>query len=226
MQPDDDTRTYGQYCPIAKAVEILGERWSMLIVRDMLCGMRRFNDLARGLPGLSRTLLSKRLRQLEHAGIVEHVGDEYVLTSAGEELRSVIFGLGEWSARWQFTDPREDELDPLLLMWWVHRRIDFSQLPDRRLVMEFRFRDRREHYWIVRDSQGPSVCYHDPGFGVDATITSDLVTMHQVWLGRVPLRAALRDGRVEVDGTPAIVRRLPTVLELSPIAYAVSSAKH
>ena len=216
---------YGQYCPISRAVEVLGERWSVLIVRDLLCGITRFNDLARGLPGLSRSLLSKRLRQLERAGVVEHLDDEYLLTPAGHVLRGVVFGLGEWAARWQFGEPREDELDPQLLMWWVHRRLDFSSLPERRIVFEFRFPDRHAHFWIVRDSEGPSVCMADPGFGIDAVIEGDLSTMYQVWLGRIPLHTVLQDGRVTLVGAPAIVRRLPDVLELSPVAGAVAAVQ-
>ena len=219
----DDTRGYGQYCPITRAVEVLGERWSVLIVRDLLCGSTRFNDLARGNPGLSRSLLSKRLRQLERAGIVDHVDDQYLLTPAGEDLRAVVFMLGEWGARWQFHEPRESELDPDLLMWWVHRRLDFSLLPDRRLVLEFRFRDRPSRYWILKDAQGPSICTYDPGFGIDATIDSDLSTMYQVWLGTLSLRAAMRAGGVDMSGTRAIVRQLPKVLELSPIAPIVAA---
>jgi DNA-binding HxlR family transcriptional regulator len=214
---------YGQYCPISRALEVLGERWSVLIVRDMLCGVTRFNDLARSNPRLSRTLLSKRLRQLEGAGIVEHIDDQYLLTSAGEDLRTVVFGLGEWGAKWQFGDPRESELDPELLMWWVHSRLDFSPLPDRRLVLEFRFRDRAQWFWVLKDSQGPSVCTFDPGFGVDATIESDLSTMYQVWSGRLTLPTAMRDGAVQIRGTPAIVRRMPAVLQLSHIADVVSA---
>ncbi len=169
----EETKGYGQYCPITRAVEVLGERWSVLIVRDLLLGTTRFNDLARSNPGLSRSLLSKRLRQLERAGVVDHVADEYLLTPAGEDLQGVVFGLGEWAARWQFGEPRRNELDPTLLMWWIHSRLDFSQLPDRRMVLEFRFRDRPERFWVVKDTQGPSVCTFDPGFGVDATIDSD-----------------------------------------------------
>jgi hypothetical protein len=196
----EDPRGYGQYCPITRAVEVLGERWSLLIVRDLLCGSTRFNELSRGNPGLSRSLLSKRLRQLE-----------------------AVMGLGEWGAKWQFDDPRESELDPELLMWWVHSRLDFDRLPDRRLVLEFRFRDTSDWFWILRDSQGPSICRHDPGFGIDATIESDLSTMYQVWLGKLPLRTALRDGRIELGGTASIVRRLPVTLQLSPIADRVAA---
>jgi DNA-binding HxlR family transcriptional regulator len=219
--PLGDLKPYGQYCPISRAVEVLGERWSLLIVRDLLCGATRFNDLARCNPRLSRTLLAKRLRQLERAGIVDHMGDEYHLTPAGHGLRPIVFGLGEWGARWQFGEPRDDELDPQLLMWWVHGKLDFTNLPDRRIVLAFRFADRLERFWIVRDASGPSVCDVDPGFEVDATVRTDLSTMYQVWLGKLDLRAALRSGRVEVDGEPAIVRRLPGVLELSPMAPAV-----
>jgi len=221
----EDVRGYGQYCPVTRAVEVLGERWSLLIVRDMLCGTTRFNDLARGLPGLSRTLLSKRLRQLQHAGIVEKHREEYVLTPAGEDLRPIVFGLGEWGVRWQFGEPRAEELDPELLMWWVHRRLDLSHLPDRRVVLAFRFRDRRERYWIVADSQGPSICHVDPGFEVDALVETDLSTLYQVWLGRLGLREAMRSGRLEIHGLPAVVRRLPSVLELSPMAPPVIAAR-
>jgi DNA-binding HxlR family transcriptional regulator/putative sterol carrier protein len=218
-----DVKPHGQYCPISRAVEVLGERWSLLIVRDLLCGANRFNDLARCNPRLSRTLLAKRLRQLERAGIVEHLDDEYHLTAAGHELRPIVFGLGDWGAKWQFGEPREDELDPQLLMWWVHGRLDFSVLPERRIVLAFRFADRWERFWIVRDATGPSVCDFDPGFDVDATISSDLSTMYQVWLGKLDLRAALRTGRVEVDGEAAIVRRVPMVLQLSEVAASVAA---
>lgn len=211
---------YGQYCPITRAVEVLGERWSMLIVRDLLCGFTRFNELSRGNPRLSRTLLSKRLRQLEASGIVDHTGDQYLLTPAGEALRPIVMGLGEWGAKWQFDDPRQSELDPELLMWWVHGRLDFTPLPARRIVFEFRFTDRISRFWIVNDSQGPSVCTYDPGFAVDGTVETDLSTMYQVWLGKVDLRRAIRDQRIVLHGSPAIVRRMPDVMQLSPIAYA------
>lgn len=215
-----DARGYGQYCPITRAVEVLGERWTVLIVRDLLCGATRFNELARGNPRLSRSLLSKRLRQLEAAGIVDHVEDQYLLTEAGEDLRPLVMGLGEWGAKWQFGDPRESELDPELLMWWVHTRLDFSVLPDRRFVLEFRFRDEPRRFWVLRDSEGPSICLHDPGFGVDATVTSDLSTMYRVWLGKLELRSAIRTGAVELLGDHGVTRRLPQVMQLSPIASA------
>jgi len=216
---------YGQYCPIARAVDVLGDRWTLLIVRDMLCGMSRFNDIARGNPRLSRSLLAKRLRQLESVGVVERLDGEYVLTPSGEDLRTVVFGLGEWGAKWSFGDPSEDELDPELLMWWVHDRLDFSSVPDRRSVLEFRFRGDRRRFWIVKDTAGPSLCMHDPGFEIDVLVEADLAAMYKVWLGRMDLRDAIGDGLVELTGTPAIVRRMSEVLMLSPIASYVTAAR-
>lgn len=221
----DEVRGYGQYCPISRAVEVLGERWSMLLVRDLIVGATRFNELARGNPGLSRSLLSKRLRQLERAGIVDHVGDEYLLTAAGRDLEPIVMGLGRWGARWQFGDPQEEELDPELLMWWVHDRLDLSSLPDRRFVISFEFSDRRRRFWIVRDAQGPSVCTSDPGYEVDVTVVSDLPTMYKVWLGEIDLRSELRAGRVQMRGAPGVVRRMPDVLQLSPVAEIVASER-
>lgn len=216
--------SYGQYCPISRAVEVLGERWALLIVRDLLCGHTRFNDLARGNPGLSRSLLAKRLRQLERAGVVERVDTEYLLTPAGDDLRNIVFGLGEWGARWQFGEPRDDELDPELLLWWAHDRLDFSVFPDRRIVLEFAFSGERRRLWIVKDTAGPSVCTHHPGFDVDVLVQADLAVLYQVWLGRFDLRAAIRDGSVELHGPPALTRRVPELFLLSPVAELVAAA--
>jgi DNA-binding HxlR family transcriptional regulator len=214
---------YGQYCPIARAVEVLGERWTLLIIRDLLCGLTKFNELSRGNPGLSRSLLSKRLRQLEKAGLVERVDTDYVLTVAGEALRPVVFGLGAWGARWQFGEPHEDELDPELLMWWVHERLDFSGFPDRRVVLAFHFFGEPRRFWIVKDRAGVSVCLADPGFPVDVLVEADLATLYQVWLGRLALAEAQRLDRVRLTGPAPLVRRLPSAFLLSPIAPTVAS---
>jgi DNA-binding HxlR family transcriptional regulator len=214
---------YGQYCPIARAVDLLGERWTLLIVRDMLVGASRFNDLARGLPGLSRTLLTKRLRQLEAAGVLERVDGRYLLTAAGRELEPIVFGLGTWGARWMFDDPHPDELDAELLVWWMHSRIDTESLPDRRVVLHIRFSDDPRLFWIVVEPKSSSVCLADPMFGVDVTIRSDIATLYRVWLGREPIRMALKSGKLEFDGPSALVRRMPEVLQLSPVAEMVST---
>jgi DNA-binding HxlR family transcriptional regulator len=209
-------KTYGQYCPIAKAVEVLGERWSMLVVRELLIGSRHFNDIARGLPMMSRTMLSKRLRQLDAAGLVERVDGGYRLSPAGEELRGLVFGLGDWGARWLLADPLGEECDIEVLMWWAHCRLDTSPLPDRRVVIHFVFQGERRRFWVVVEEVGNSVCLSDPGFDVDAVVTSDAVTMHRVWYERETVADAVRDGRMTFGGPPAVTRVLPQVLTLAP----------
>ena len=217
------TNGYGQYCPTARALDVLGERWTLLILRDLLCGRTRFNELARGLPGLSRSLLTKRLRQLEDADVVERLEGHYLLTEAGRDLEPIVFGIGEWGAKWIFGEPDEDELDAELLSWWMQTRIDCSVLPDRRTVLHLRFSDDPGRFWFVIENGTPSVCVTDPGYDVDLTITSDLRAMHEVWLGHLTLRKALRDDRVRVDGPKALTRLLPQMLTLSPIAPTVAA---
>lgn len=218
------TGGYGQYCPISRSLEVLGERWTLLILRDMLVGSSRFNELARGLPRLSRSLLTKRLRRLERAGLVERVRGEYLLTEAGEDLRPIVFSLGEWGARWMFGDPDPDELDAELLVWWMHGRLDTTHLPEGRNVLHVRFNDDRRMFWIVVEDGDASVCHSDPGFDVDVTITADVEALYSVWLGRDPLKSAMREGRIEFAGAKALTRRMPDVLQLSPVAGIVRDA--
>ncbi|HLS76181.1 MAG TPA: winged helix-turn-helix transcriptional regulator [Nocardia sp.] len=217
---------YGQYCPISRALDLLGERWSLLILRDLVLGSTRFNDLARGLPGLSRSLLAKRLRQFERAGLVRKTGTHYVLTEAGHDLEPILFGLAEWGAKWTFGEPDPAELDPDLLVWWMHTRLDTSGLPGRRQVFAVRFTDDPRRYWIVVDRGAPSVCVTDPGFDVDATIVSDVSSLYQVWLGRMPVPHALRSGKLAFTGPSALTRRMPDVLRLSPVAPYFATPLH
>jgi hypothetical protein len=190
----------------------------------MLTGVRRFNDLARGLPGLSRALLSRRLRQLVAAGLVWKTDDGYELTAAGEDLRPLVFGLAEWGARHAFGDPRPEELDPEVLMWWLHGRIDTTEV-DRRAVIQVEIRDRGRIFWLVIEPGDASVCYADPGFEVDAVLRSDLAALYRVWEGEIELLDAVRSGLIELSGPRWIVRGLPRWLELSPIAPMVRAAR-
>ncbi len=209
-------KTYGQYCPIAKASEVLGERWSFLVMRELLIGSHKFNDIARGLPEMSRTLLTKRLRQFEAVGLLERVKGEYFLTPAGEDLRAIVFGLGDWTARWMLSDPTPEELDSEKAMWWGHSRIDTSPLPDRRVVIEFHFSDDQRRYWIVVEpALGASICLHDPGFEVDVTVRTDVATLCALWQGRGTVAAAQRGGRVTFEGPRTLTRLMPRVLSIS-----------
>jgi DNA-binding HxlR family transcriptional regulator len=208
----------GQYCPISRTLDVVGERWTLLIVRDLLCGTTRFNDLVRGLPGLSRSLLAKRLRHLERRGVVERLGSDYLLTPKGRALEPLVFGMAEWGARWEFGDPEPEELDAQLLVWWMHDRVDTSVWPGDRHVLHLTFADDPRRFWILVDRGTPSVCMSDPGFPVDVTISSDVASLYAVWLGRMPLSTALRAGRVTLLGPTAATRRLDEVLRLSPVA--------
>jgi DNA-binding HxlR family transcriptional regulator len=219
-------RTYAQYCPIVRAVEVLGDRWTLLIVREMLNGARRFNDLSRGLPGLSRALLSRRLRQLAVAGLVVRSADAggYDLTPAGEDLRPLVFGLADWGARHAFGDPRPEELDPETLMWWLHGRIDTAEVTER-AVVQVEVSDRRRMFWLVIEPDDASVCATDPGFDVDAVLTSDLSTLYRVWAGEIDLVDAVRAGQIGLVGPRWIVAGLPRWFQLSPVASIVRAAR-
>jgi DNA-binding HxlR family transcriptional regulator len=222
---------YGQYCPVARASEILADRWTPLIVRELLAGLRHFNDLDRGLPGISRALLAERLRRLQRMGIVERRtapegrAVEYSLTRAGQELQRVIDVLGGWGARWAFGDPRPSELDPIVLLWWMRRRVHRQRLPARRVVIEFDFRGARTgSYWLVLERSDVSVCLQHPRFDVDLRVSADIGGFYRVWLGRTTLGAALREGLVRLDGMPAVVRAFPHWFAWSPMAEAVRAA--
>ena len=217
---------YGQYCPITRALEVLGDRWTLLVVRDLLVGATRFNELARGLPGMSRALLSKRLDQLERSGLVIHQEGRYVPTPACEELRPTLFGLAEWGARWAFGEPRPDELDPTVLMWWIRGGIDPTPFGSGRTVLHVRVPDaRRSRYWFVVEPHDVSLCFTDPGYEVDVTLESPLGVLYQVWEGLIGLHAAVRDGLVTLSGRRPALVVLPTALRFSPVAPYVRRAR-
>jgi DNA-binding HxlR family transcriptional regulator len=217
-------RPYAQYCPISRALDVLGERWTLMIVREMLVGARRFNEIARGLPGLSRALLSRRLRQLQAANLVRRTDDGYELTRAGEDLRPLVFSLADWGARHAFGEPRSEELDPELLMWWMHGGIDTRDVT-KRTVISVELVGYHRTFWLVIEPGEASVCYTDPGFEVDAVLTSDLGTLYRVWEGQLDFLDAMRLGRLTVDGPRRIVRDLSRWLPSSPVVPFVRAAR-
>jgi DNA-binding HxlR family transcriptional regulator len=221
-------RAYGQYCPVAKATEIFADRWTPLIIREMLDGISHFNDLERGLPGISRSLLAERLRRLERARVIKRSvapnghATQYHLTPAGQELKAVIEGLGQWGARWAFHDPEPAELDPALLMWWMRRRVQRNQLPPQRLVVQFDFRGQRTgSYWLVMKPAEVSVCLQHPGFSIDLLVTADIAACYQVVFSRLPLAEAMRTGLIELDGPTPLVRAFPTWWVWYPVPQAM-----
>jgi DNA-binding HxlR family transcriptional regulator len=217
---------YGQYCPVAKATEILNERWTLLVLRELLFGSRRFNDLRKGVPLMSPTLLSKRLKFLEESGVIERgpaqpgKGREYQPTTAGQELRPLIEMLGVWGQRWVRSRLTPDELDPGLLMWDIRRCTDAKLFPSTRTVVQFEFSDaapsKRRWWLVVSAKDGVDLCLTDPGFEVDLYIVTDLRTMTALWMGDMPLRYAFDSGRIDLDGSPELRRSLRSWLQRSP----------
>jgi len=216
---------YKQYCPVARASEIVADRWTPLIVRELILGSHRFNDIERGLPGISRSLLASRLRDLEKSGVVERLPQarskiaEYHLSEAGRELKTIIEALGGWGVRWAFGDPRAQELDAGLLVWKIHQRINRELLPDRRTVVEFAFSGAKgRRVWLLLEPREVSVCVTPPGFESDLIVRSDLAFFYRVWLGHIEYQSAIRCGGVVVEGLPALARQLPRWFMWSPMA--------
>ena len=219
-------RDYGQYCPVALASEVLADRWTPLIVRELVLGSRRFNDIDRGLPGISRTLLKQRLHHLERKGVLELVpvarGHEYQLTPAGRDLERVIMAIGEWAVRWMFTEPEPRQVDPVTLTWWMSRRINVEELPGQRVTIEFEYRgDDPTRIWLILDRREASVCTEHPGFASDVVVTTEPVDLMRVFSGIVSLAQATADGAVALSGPPRLTRALPTWFLWSPFAPAV-----
>lgn len=220
---------YGQFCPIAQAAEVLTERWTPLVIRELaLVGSRRFNDIQRGVPLMSSSLLTKRLRQLERAGIVERrprpdgKGSEYHLTPAGEELGPVVAKMGIWSERWLRRPIFEETPDTGLLMWWMRGTVKTDALPAGRTVIHFHFRrapEKRCHFWLVLPDA--DLCLHDPGFGVDITVHSDAKTLTALWMGDLDVGAALSRGAIELEGPTRLVRSFPKWFGLHPLSANV-----
>ena len=221
---------YGQFCPVAKAAEIFAERWTPLVLRELVCGSHRFSDLHRGVPLMSRTLLAQRLRQLEDAGIVRSAakakgrGQEYFLTPAGEEFRPLIEGLGEWGQRWARSRISADDLDPGLLMWDIHRRLNLERLPTHRVVVFFDFRGVPKpwrtvrRFWLILQRPDVDLCLKEPGYAVDLVVDADLAALTKVWMGDVRLGDAMRAGLVRLEGPRVLVRAFPGWLALSGFA--------
>lgn len=217
--------SYGQFCPVAMAAEIICSRWTVLILREMLCGTTRFNDLRRGVPRMSPTLLSKRLRELLEAGVISVAPGsggvmEYHLTKAGEDLRDVIMSMGVWGQRWVESSLSLKNLDPSLLMWDMRRNLVPSPLPPRRCTIRFDYPDLKSQksWWLVIDEGKVDLCSFDPGYEVDVYVRSTLRSMTAVWMGLATLKAEIDAGRIELTGDKAIARSMQQWLGLSPFA--------
>jgi DNA-binding HxlR family transcriptional regulator len=218
---------YGQFCPVAQALEIVGERWTLLIVRELLHGDYRFGELMNGVPLISRSLLSQRLKALEEAGLVERRGRatgsgfEYRLTPAGRELEGVVVGLGTWGRRWIRKRLSTEELDPVLLMWDLRRNLDVEHLPREPTLVLFWFRDlpaKRCRYWLRMERPDVELCLTNPGQEVALTVETKIRTLVDVWMGNRSSSEALQSGAIELTGPPTLTRAFPSWLLLSRFA--------
>ncbi len=216
---------YGQFCPVARGAELFAERWTPLIVRELLRGGSHFNELRRGLPRISRSLLAERLVTLERTGIIERRatqnghGHEYRLTAAGRELEPVVDALGAWAYKWVSRDLTPANLDPTLLMWVIERRIRVENLPPQRVVVHFRFRRLPAHaYWLVLERPDVDLCFTDPGYGVDLFVDADVKAMTQIYLGHLTVASARRHDQITLTGAPAYRRAFSSWIGVTPYA--------
>jgi len=220
---------YNQFCPVAMAAEVLGARWTLLLLRELLVGSARFNDLRRGVPRMSPALLSKRLKDLETAGIVtrcEASGEpgvfEYQLTNAGRDLRKVVEEVGNWGQRWIETAATLEHLDPELLMWDIRHNIDPRPMPRRRTTIQIIFKDlakSRQNWWlVVQPARDVDLCSVEPGFDVDLYLSTDLRTMTEIWMGYTTIARAKEQSKLFISGNRQLETSIRSWFTLSPFA--------
>lgn len=221
--------SYKQFCPVAMAAEVLCTRWTVVLLRELVAGSTRFNDLRRGVPRMSPALLSKRLKDLEEAGIVVRVASrteagvfEYNLTPAGRELEEVIMAIGKWGQHWVEAQLSLENLDPALLMWDMRRNLDPTPMPDRRCVIHFIYPEQpsaRRYWWLVIEPDADvDLCSVDPGFDVDLYVTVDLRTMTAIWMGLGTVGDAIAREKLTLTGDRHLARDMQSWLGLSPFA--------
>ncbi|SES42165.1 DNA-binding transcriptional regulator, HxlR family [Tranquillimonas rosea] len=221
--------SYGQFCPVAMAAETLCTRWTIVLLRELVAGSTRFNELRRGVPRMSPALLSKRLRDLEAKGIVERRTlretpeiAAYRLTQAGRDLQPVIEAIGLWGQKWVETEPSLENLDPELLMWDMRRNLDTEPVPNRQTVIEFIYPElppgQRRWWLIVEPDRSVDLCHVDPGFDVDLYVHTDLRTMTEIWMGLCSVARAVERDSLSMIGNSGLASTMQTWLGLSPFA--------
>ena len=222
-----EQRGYKQFCPVAMASELLCSRWTMVLLRELVAGSTRFNDLRRGVPKMSPTLLSQRLKELEAAGVIDRRAlksekgvFEYHLTESGQDLRAVVEAVGFWGQRWMEAKQSLKNLDPSLLMWDMRRNLNPTPLPDRRTVIQFLYRElpvsKRSWWLIVEPPSEVDLCWTDPGFDVDLYVSTDLRTMTAIWMGLTTVKKESQ--KFALTGDQDIASKIQTWLGLSPFA--------
>jgi DNA-binding HxlR family transcriptional regulator len=221
---------YGQFCTVARGAEVFGERWTPLVVRELLCGSTRFSDIRRGVPRMSASLLTQRLRKLEEIGVLERVAGagggpaEYRLTRAGEELRPIVMALGEWGARWIGSRLQPDQLDAGFLMWDIRRFVKLAEFPrGRPVLIQFRFTDARageRRWWLIVEGGTSDLCRDDPGPEPTLVVESTVLALTEIWTGDRDALEAVESRAVRVRGGARDARDLWRWLGRSAFAEA------
>jgi DNA-binding HxlR family transcriptional regulator len=217
-----------EYCPVSIGAKLVGDRWSLLIVRELLVGASRFNEIHRGLPGLSKSLLASRLRSLVRQGLVERRHDasagSYALTPAGADLWDVILALGTWTVRWRFPPPAASSGDSALLLWRMYQGVDPARLPPHRVTVEFVLTDAEPgRGWLLLDRARSSLCMEPPGHEADLVVRGSVPTWLAVWFGRRDYADAVAAGDLVVDGQAHLASRLPEWFDISPFAGGLAT---
>ena len=217
--------SYGQFCPLAQATQLLCERWTLIVVRELIAGSTRFNEIKKGVPTMSPTLLSARLKQLVEAKVVDQSGSKgnytYTLTSAGLELRPVVELLGAWGHRWARSDLNKGDLDAGLLMWDMRRTVDPAVFPKRRIVVQFEYPDAPKggrNWWLVSEDGEIDLCLSNPGHEVDIVIKCSLKTMSGIWICEQQFGDAVKKGDIKILGDAKLASKLQDWLRSSPLS--------
>lgn len=216
-----DAKSYGQFCPVAQALEVFGERWTLLVVRELLMGSRRFSDIQRGVPLMSRSVLAQRLESLCDAGVIRRTDGGYELTEAGEELRPIVLECGNWGTRWASRKLKNEDVDVGLLMWDIRRRIDVAAIPREPILVEMHFRGAprgKERFFLHFKTSEIELCLTNPGCDVDLRLSTTPKTMAEVWLGELAFTTAVSTGAIRLEGAPRLVRAFPGWMQLSVFA--------
>jgi DNA-binding HxlR family transcriptional regulator len=224
-------KSYGQFCPVAQALEIVGDRWTLLIIRELMSGSRRFGEILNGVQKIPRSLLASRLEQLERAGLVQRRegthGSDYEPTKAALALEPVVLGLGLWSRRWAHRAIRDDELDPTLLLWDMQRRLNTATTPAALVVLRFDFLDGKRgvsRYWLKIDHGSGEVCTKHPGLDETLIVSTTLRVLIEVWMGHRTFSSAIQAGEIAIEGPTALSRAMPTWFRLNTFVEMERSA--
>ncbi len=218
-------KSYGQFCPLAQATQLLCERWTLIIVREFIAGSTRFSELQKGVPLISPTLLSTRLKQLVSSGVIETSGKKgnrcYTLTQAGKELRPIVELLGAWGHRWARSDLSSGDLDAGLLMWDMRRSVDASIFPQHRIVVQFEYPDAPQGaglWWLVSEKGEIDLCLNDHGYDVDIIISCSLKVMTEIWICERSFNDAAKKGDIKIMGDSQLSHKLQDWLRTSPLS--------